>query len=211
MAGGGSSSSSTSNAPKARKRVEVETPGSLSLRRAKDGSGFVRCEECNSSVPVALIDMHNCSLEAKIKMSLEAQVMEMPAETKKKPAETKKKPAERKKSSSSSSSEPKLKKRKLTKSKDPNMPKRPVTAFFLFMEDFRKTYKEEHPEKKGGAVVAKEGGEKWKSMTEEEKQAYIDRAAELKAEYEKAMETYQADDGDEAGDDQPEELCDEDA
>ncbi|GAB2242716.1 hypothetical protein Droror1_Dr00019491 [Drosera rotundifolia] len=93
-------------------------------------------------------------------------------------------------------------------SKDPNMPKRPVTMFFLFMEDFRKTYKEEQPEKKGGAV---EGGEKWKSMTEEEKQTYIDRAAELKAEYEKAMETCQADDGDEAGDDQPEELCDEDA
>jgi len=27
-------------------------------------------DECKSSVPVALIDMHSCSLEAKIKMSL---------------------------------------------------------------------------------------------------------------------------------------------
>ncbi|GAB2275321.1 hypothetical protein Dimus_010084 [Dionaea muscipula] len=202
MARGGGGSSGR-NAPKARKIVEAENPASLTLKRARDGSGFVRCDECKSSVPVALIDMHNCSLEAKIKMDLEAQVVELPAEVKKKPVERKK--------STSSPSEPKTKKRKLTKAKDPNMPKRPVTAFFVFMEDFRKTYKEEHPEGKGGAAVSKVGGEKWKSMTDEEKKPYIDKAAELKVEYEKAMEAYQADHGDDSGDNQPEELCDEDA
>uniref|UniRef100_A0A7N2M314 HMG box domain-containing protein n=1 Tax=Quercus lobata TaxID=97700 RepID=A0A7N2M314_QUELO len=65
----------------------------------------------------------------------------------------------------SSSTVPKAKKAKTDKkSKDPNAPKRPQTAFFLFMDDFRKTYKEENPDSKGGKEVAKEGGEKWKSL-----------------------------------------------
>nr|KYP75464.1 Non-histone chromosomal protein 6 [Cajanus cajan] len=40
--------------------------------------------------------------------------------------------------------------------------------------------------------VGKEAGEKWKSMTDEEKKPYLDKVAELKAEYEKAMESYRA-------------------
>jgi len=34
-------------------------------------------------------------------------------------------------------------------------------------DDFRKSYKEAHPDSKGVTSVAKEGGEKWKSLTEE--------------------------------------------
>ncbi|XP_021735495.1 high mobility group B protein 7-like [Chenopodium quinoa] len=209
MAGG----STSSNPPKQRKRVEAESPdaesspsATLSLKRAKDGSAFSRCEECNSSVPVALIDMHNCSIEAKIKMSLDATVVEKPAEVKKKPVERKKP------SSSAAGSESKSKKRKLSKVKDPNMPKRPMSGYFVFMEEFRKVYKEEHPESKGVKEVAKEAGAKWKSMTDEEKKPYLDKAAELKVEYEKAMEAYNADNNAEEPEDlQAEELCDEDA
>ncbi|EOX99031.1 hypothetical protein QUC31_014850 [Theobroma cacao] len=176
MAGG-----SKSNPPKPRKRVDAASTAApaSSLVRAKDGSAFAKCEECNKTVPVALISMHSCSLDAKIKMNLEAQVIEKPAEVKKKPAE-RKKPA-------STESNPK-KPKKLKKGKDPNAPKRPPTAFFLFMDDFRKSYKEANPDAKGVTGVAKEGGEKWKSMSEEEKKPYVDKAAELKAEYEKALE-----------------------
>ncbi|KAK9996632.1 hypothetical protein SO802_021318 [Lithocarpus litseifolius] len=72
----------------------------------------------------------------------------------------------------SSSTEPKAKKAKTDKkSKDPNALKRPQTTFFLFMDDFRKTYKEENPDSKCG---------------KEEKKPYMDKAAELKAEYGKA-------------------------
>lgn len=177
MAGG----SSKSNAPSARKRVEAET--SL-LKRARDGSAFARCEECHKDVPVVLIDMHSCSFEAKIKMNLEAQLVEKVNEVK----NTK----ERK---NSGSTEPKPKRSKGNKKqKDPNKPKRPLTAFFLFMDEFRKTYKEANPDSKGVATVAKEGGEKWKSMTDEEKKPYIDRATELKAEYEKALESHNVED-----------------
>ncbi|PPS14818.1 hypothetical protein GOBAR_AA05764 [Gossypium barbadense] len=183
MAGG-----SKSNPPKPRKRVDAASapapapapaPAS-SLVRAKDGSAFAKCDECNKTVPMALINMHSCSLEAKIKMNLESQVIEKPAEAKKNSAERKKPPA-------TTESNPK-KPKKLKKGKDPNAPKRPPTAFFLFMDDFRKSYKEANPDAKGVTGVAKEGGEKWKSMSEEEKKCYVDKAAELKAEYEKAME-----------------------
>ncbi|KAL7255668.1 hypothetical protein ACSBR1_009739 [Camellia fascicularis] len=50
--------------------------------------------------------------------------------------------------------------------KDPNKPKRPASAFFVFMEEFRKTYKEKHPNNKFVAAVGKAGGDKWKSLSE---------------------------------------------
>ncbi|KAM7463250.1 hypothetical protein LguiA_031371 [Lonicera macranthoides] len=191
MAGGGASKSS--NTPRVRKRVEAETGSvdsssitpSPSLKRAKDGSAFVRCEGCNKYVPVALVSMHDCGFEARIKMNLEAQVMEMPTEVKKKSVE-------RRKPSSS-------KGKKATKSKDPNKPKRPPTAFFLFMDEFRKTFKEANPDNKSVSVVAKEGGVKWKSMSDEEKQPFVDKAAELKAEHGKAQETNNDDETEEDG------------
>ncbi|CAA3021766.1 high mobility group B protein 7 [Olea europaea var. sylvestris] len=176
MAGSGASKSSIP--PRGRKRVEADsspTSASTTLKRARDGSAFAKCEECNKDVPVALISFHNCSLDAKIKMNLGAQVVEMSSEVKKNTAEKKK----------AKSTEPKAKKEK--KAKDPNAPKRPPTAFFLFLDDFRKEYKEANPDCKSVKEVAKEGGEKWKSMTTEEKKLYQDRAAELKAEYVKAL------------------------
>ncbi|ONI32140.1 hypothetical protein PRUPE_1G350700 [Prunus persica] len=173
--GGGSMKS---NPTKARKRVEATEESSVpSLVRGKDGSAFARCEECNKNVPVALISMHSCSLDAKIKLHLSSQVVE------RQPEANKKSPTERKRSTTS---EPKSKRAK--KDKDPNAPKRPLTAFFLFMDDFRKSFKEANPDSKLVKTVAKEGGEKWKSMTDEEKKPYVDKAAELKAEYKKALE-----------------------
>nr|KAJ0213947.1 hypothetical protein LSAT_V11C400212880 [Lactuca sativa] len=37
--------------------------------------------------------------------------------------------------------------------KDPNKPKRPASTFFVFMEDFRKQFKEDHPDNKSVAAV----------------------------------------------------------
>ncbi|KAJ0095489.1 hypothetical protein Patl1_14959 [Pistacia atlantica] len=186
MAGG----SSNSNAPKPRKRVEAESSASSSLVRARDGSAFAKCEECNKSVPVVLISMHSCSLDAKIKMNLEAQVVEKPTEVKKKSVERKK----------PTSTEPKPKRLRKAAKDNSNKPKRPPTAFFLFMDDFRKEYKEANPESKGVKEVAKEGGERWNNMSEEEKKPYLDKAAELKAEYGKALESNNdAENGDEEG------------
>ncbi|XP_076956794.1 high mobility group B protein 7-like [Bidens hawaiensis] len=175
MARTGNAESKSVNANRSRKRVEAET-SSLTLKRAKNGSAFTQCEGCNKSVAVALISMHDCGLDAKIKMNLETMCVETAHE----PAA--KKPAERKKSVK----QPSVKKSK--KERDPSKPKKPPTAFFLFMEDFRKSFKEANPDNKKVAVVAKEGGEKWKSMSEEEKKVYTERAAKLKEEYQKALE-----------------------
>ncbi|KAM0942248.1 putative chromatin remodeling & transcriptional activation HMG family [Dioscorea sansibarensis] len=182
-------SSRSSNPPRPRKRVEAETTSSL--KRAKDGSAFTRCDGCNKDVPVVLIDMHSCSLDSKIRMNLEVQVVE-------KVTEVVKKPTERKRGASSEIKERKTKKEK--KSKNPNLPKRPPTAFFLFMDDFRKEYKAANPDSKSVAAVAKEGGERWKSMTDEEKKVYVDKAAELKAEHGKALEEANAEENEDKKD-----------
>ncbi|THF98740.1 hypothetical protein TEA_017812 [Camellia sinensis var. sinensis] len=74
--------------------------------------------------------------------------------------------------------------------KDPSKPKRPASAFFIFMEEFRKTYKEKHPNNKSVAAVGKAGGDKWKSMSEAEKAPFVSRAEKRKTEYNKNIEAY---------------------
>ncbi|XP_019161225.1 PREDICTED: high mobility group B protein 1 isoform X2 [Ipomoea nil] len=83
----------------------------------------------------------------------------------------------------------KAKKEKKAK-KDPNKPKRPPSAFFVFLEEFRKTFKKENPNVKAVSAVGKAGGEKWKSLTAAEKAPYEAKAAARKVDYEKLMNAY---------------------
>ncbi|KAK9078177.1 hypothetical protein SSX86_002234 [Deinandra increscens subsp. villosa] len=78
-------------------------------------------------------------------------------------------------------------------SKNSGAPKRPPSAFFVFMEEFRKDYKENFPDNKSVSVVAKEGGVKWKSMSDTEKAPYVAIAATKKAEYGIAMKQHKDD------------------
>ncbi|TXG50133.1 hypothetical protein EZV62_026008 [Acer yangbiense] len=90
--------------------------------------------------------------------------------------------------------------------KDPNKPKRPPSAFFVFLEEFRKVYKQEHPNIKAVSAVGKAGGEKWKSLTVSEKAPYEAKAAKRKQDYEKLMTAYnKKQDSDEEDDDDEEE------
>ncbi|XP_065879782.1 high mobility group B protein 14 isoform X2 [Euphorbia lathyris] len=52
---------------------------------------------------------------------------------------------------------------------DAKIPKKPPTAFFFFLEDFRKDYQEQNPDVKSMREVGKACGEKWKTMTYEVK------------------------------------------
>ncbi|XP_051130619.1 high mobility group B protein 1-like [Andrographis paniculata] len=105
------------------------------------------------------------------------------------------------------------KKEKITK-KDPNKPKRPPSAFFVFLEEFRKTFKKENPNVKAVSAVGKAGGAKWKSMSDAEKAPYEAKAAKKKVEYEKLMNAYNkkqessADDGDEGSEKSTSEVHD---
>ncbi|KAK6922502.1 High mobility group box domain [Dillenia turbinata] len=85
--------------------------------------------------------------------------------------------------------------------KDPNKPKRPASAFFVFMEEFRKQYKEKHPNNKSVAAVGKAGGDKWKSMSEAEKAPYVAKAEKRKTDYNKQMEAYNRKQAGEGADD----------
>ncbi|KAK1439244.1 hypothetical protein QVD17_05060 [Tagetes erecta] len=80
--------------------------------------------------------------------------------------------------------------KKAKEAKDPNKPKRPASAFFVFMEDFRKQYKEKHPNNKSVSVVGKAGGEKWKSLSAAEKAPYAAKAEKRKSEYDKTLQAY---------------------
>ncbi|WOL20613.1 high mobility group B protein 14-like [Canna indica] len=58
------------------------------------------------------------------------------------------------------------------------------------LEDFRKTYQQENPNVKSMRDIGKACGEKWKTMSFEEKVPYYDIATEKRAEFEKAMAEY---------------------
>ncbi|MED6220144.1 High mobility group [Stylosanthes scabra] len=74
--------------------------------------------------------------------------------------------------------------------KDPNKPKRPPSAFFVFMSDFREEYKKENPNNKSVAVVGKAGGARWKSMSDAEKAPYHAKAQKNKLAYEDDIRAY---------------------
>uniref|UniRef100_A0A1J3K9N4 High mobility group B protein 4 n=1 Tax=Noccaea caerulescens TaxID=107243 RepID=A0A1J3K9N4_NOCCA len=76
------------------------------------------------------------------------------------------------------------------KVKDPNKPKRPPSAFFVFLEGFRKEFNLANPDNKSVGAVGKAAGAKWKSMTDEDKAPYQAKAATKKSDYEKTMKQY---------------------
>ncbi|GAB4814016.1 hypothetical protein N2152v2_001062 [Parachlorella kessleri] len=95
------------------------------------------------------------------------------------------------------------KKEKKTKAKkDPNAPKRGLTAYILYSNAVRDEVKKENPEAKMGEL-SKIIGEKWKGLTDEEKapfqkkaEADKERYAKEKAAYDKAPKKSSDDDED---------------
>uniref|UniRef100_A0A8K9XA78 High mobility group box 1b n=1 Tax=Oncorhynchus mykiss TaxID=8022 RepID=A0A8K9XA78_ONCMY len=73
--------------------------------------------------------------------------------------------------------------------KDPNAPKRPPSAFFIFCADFRAKIKSEHPGLSIGDT-AKKLGVMWNSSAAEEKKPYEKKAATLKEKYDKDIASY---------------------
>lgn len=79
------------------------------------------------------------------------------------------------------------KKRKRTK--DPNAPKRALSAFFWFCQDERGKVKALNPELTVGEI-AKELGKRWNEVSEDTKSKYEAMAAKDKARYEKEIKAY---------------------
>ena len=79
------------------------------------------------------------------------------------------------------------------KIKDPAKPKRAATAYMLWLAENRETIKAElgaSGEKVSVTDVTKEGGKRWKAMSDDDKTQYVEKAKELSAEYKTAMESY---------------------
>lgn len=73
--------------------------------------------------------------------------------------------------------------------KDENKPKKPMTSFLYFLEEYREIKKAEGLT---GPDVSKQAGEEWRSMSDEKKKKYLDRQEKAKAQYDIDMKEYLA-------------------
>jgi len=90
----------------------------------------------------------------------------------------------------------KTKVREGKKKKDPNAPKRGLSAYMFFANEQRECVRHENPGITFGQV-GKALGEKWKNLTEKQRAPYEAKAAADKKRYEEAKEKYNANDEDE--------------
>ena len=86
---------------------------------------------------------------------------------------------------------------KVKKVKDPNAPKKPPNAYFLFQTEMRDQMKKKVELGAAAQVDHKQFmssvADQWKAMDQEHKQPFIDRQDILKAEYKVAQENYKKD------------------
>ncbi|CAR23688.1 HMG box domain-containing protein [Lachancea thermotolerans] len=83
------------------------------------------------------------------------------------------------------------KKRTTRRKKDPNAPKRALSAYMFFANENRDIVRAENP----GVTFGQVGrllGDKWKALTDEEKQPYEAKHAADKKRYESEKELYNA-------------------
>merc|ERR1711881_61402 len=73
--------------------------------------------------------------------------------------------------------------------KDPNAPKKPLSAYFLFSQDERLKVKAEYPDY-SITEVAKELGRRWATIDPAIKQSYEQRYQESRRQYEQALQAY---------------------
>jgi len=82
------------------------------------------------------------------------------------------------------------------KKKDPNAPKRGLSAYMFFANEQREKVREENPGIKFGEV-GKMLGEKWKALSEKQRAPYEAKAAADKKRYEEEKAAYNAGDEEE--------------
>ena len=92
------------------------------------------------------------------------------------------------------------KERRTKKTKrDPDAPKRPMGAYMLWLQDNRQSIAEEYCDELTGkdrvTSTAKKAGALWKAMTDEEKESFVTKAADLRDEYRVKMADYKPAEG----------------
>ncbi|KAL6778885.1 hypothetical protein ACKKBG_A04205 [Auxenochlorella protothecoides x Auxenochlorella symbiontica] len=79
--------------------------------------------------------------------------------------------------------------KKVKKVKDPNAPKRPLSAFFFYSNDIREQVKSDNPGIAFGEI-GKKVGALWAALSEKDKAPYEKKAEADKARYEKEKAAY---------------------
>lgn len=79
---------------------------------------------------------------------------------------------------------------KTKKEKDPNAPKRGLSAFMFFSQEQREKIKKSNPEATFGQL-GKLLGEAWKELNDKDKAPYVKKAEADKARYEKEKAKYE--------------------
>jgi hypothetical protein len=79
--------------------------------------------------------------------------------------------------------------KKSPKKKDPNAPKRALSAFMLFSQEKRSQIKTDNPDATFGQI-GKLLGDAWKSASESEKAPFLAKAEKEKEKYAEAMKKY---------------------
>ncbi|KAJ7260931.1 high mobility group box domain-containing protein [Mycena haematopus] len=74
--------------------------------------------------------------------------------------------------------------------KDPNAPKRALSAYMFFSQDWRERIKTENPDASFGEV-GKLLGAKWKELDDEERKPYVDQATKDKVRAEDEKTAYE--------------------
>merc|ERR1719384_244018 len=94
-------------------------------------------------------------------------------------------------------------KKRARQERDADKPKKPQTAYWLWLAENRAALAKEAGTASGPAV-AKLGGERWKNLDAKLKKPFEDQVAAKKAEYDKEMKEYKAKTGTAADDDEEE-------
>ena len=82
-------------------------------------------------------------------------------------------------------------KNKKSYKKDPNLPKRAVSAYFFYLSERRQTIAKEHPEYNNRTIISAMSAE-WNRMNEKDKKKFVLLAEEDKKRYAKEKAEYEA-------------------
>jgi len=157
-----------------RKAEKVEeTPEELAVREEEAAAKKAKKEERRAKMEQRKAEKEQKELEKELAATQKQEDKEAKAAVKKAEKEAK----------AAKAAEEKLKKAQEKEEHEKLNPKKPLSAYFLFMADFRPKFAAENPESKGIAECSKAAGEKWGTMDAEAKAPYYAQHDEASTKY----------------------------
>jgi len=157
-----------------RKAEKVEeTPEEIATREEEAAAKKATKEERRAKMEHRKAEKEQKELEKELASAKKEEEKEAKAEIKKAEKEAK----------AANAAEEKLKKSQEKEEHEKLNPKKPQTAYFMFLAEFRPKYAAENPESKGVTEVSKAAGEAWGKLSDEEKVPYHAQHEEATTKY----------------------------